>query len=153
MAASVELAPGMMTALFARLGLEAHAAVAEAMLPLALAVERQAKINASSGEHALRTKTPASRGSGPARISGTLVRSITHSEVTPSVGGWEVKVGTAGGLFPYYNRHTPSSKYGYYLETGLRNGAKYPWLAPAVHMVGEISIYAIFAAAFAKLSI
>lgn len=153
MAGSTELAPGMISALFARLGLEAHAAVAEAMAPLALAVERQAKINASSGEHALRTRTPASPGSGPARISGTLVRSITHSEVTPTVSGWEVKVGTASGLYAYYNRRTPSSKYGYYLETGIRNGAKYPWLAPAVHMVSEISIYAVFAAAFAKLSI
>lgn len=153
MAASMELAPGLIAALFERLGLEAHAAVAEAMIPLALAVERQAKINASSGEHALRTRTPASPGSGPARISGTLARSITHSEVTPTVGGWQVKVGTAAGLYAYYNRHTPSSKYGYYLETGLRNGTKYPWLGPAVHMVGEISIYTIFAAAFAKLSI
>jgi hypothetical protein len=153
MAASVELAPGLIAALFQRLGLEAHAAVAEAMVPLALAVERQAKINASSGEHALRTKTPAHPGSGPARISGTLVRSITHSEAKPTAGGWEIKVGTASGLYSYYNRRTPSSKYGYYLETGLRNGTKYPWLGPAVHMVDHVSIYAVFAAAFAKLSI
>lgn len=150
---TMELAPGLVSKLFADLGLKAELAMREALTPLALAVERQAKINASSGEHALRTPTPAHPGSGPARISGTLVRSITHSEVTRAATGWEVRVGTATGLFAYYNRHTPSSKYGYYLETGLRNGRKYPWLAPALHMVNHVTIYSIFAAAFATLSV
>lgn len=148
---TMEMAPGLVTKLFAELGIKAELAMKEALKPLALAVERQAKINASSGEHLRRTPTPAHPGSGPARISGTLVRSITHSEVTRGVTGWEVRVGPAGGLYPDYNRHTPSSKYGYYLETGLRDGRRYPWLVPALHMVNHVSVYSIFASAFAVL--
>ena len=150
---TMELAPGLIGELFAQLGVKTELAIREALEPLALAVERQAKINASSGEHARNTPTPAHPGSGPARISGTLVRSITHSEVTRGITGWEVRVGVASGLYAPYNRHTPSSRYGYYLETGLRNGRSYPWLAPALHMVGHVSIYSIFAAAFATLSL
>lgn len=97
---------------------------------LALAVERQAKINASVGAHKRGTKTPASPGTGPAVISGTLRRSLTHSPVVFTGGGWETKVGTAVGFTPPYGR-TPSNKYGFYLETGLKNGSVYPFLKPA----------------------
>ncbi|MFD9564341.1 hypothetical protein [Streptomyces sp. NPDC059994] len=97
---------------------------------LARAIERQAKINASVGAHKRGTPTPASPGTGPAVISGTLRRSITHSPIVPLAGGWETKVGTGVGINPPYGR-TPASKYGLYLETGLKNGATYPFLQPA----------------------
>lgn len=97
---------------------------------LALAVERQAKVNASNGAHKRNTPTPASPGSGPAVISGTLRRSLTHSPVMFTGGGWETKVGTAVGFTPKYGR-TPANKYGLYLETGLKNGTTYPFLKPA----------------------
>jgi hypothetical protein len=130
-----ELSSGAFAELFATLATRVQVATPLALTPLALAVEREAKLNASNGEHARGTKTPASPGQGPARISGTLVRSITHSEPRPTGGGWEVKVGTAGGLYPPYSRHTASSRYGRYLETGLRNGSTYPFLHPALHKV------------------
>lgn len=127
-----ELAPGMLRAVFVKLAAEGEARGRVALEPVALAIERQAKINASTGEHRYRTKTPAYPGSGPARISGTLVRSITHSPVVRTALGWETKVGLAPGLYPHYSRRTPSSKYGYYLEIkGLRNGNRYPFLVPA----------------------
>jgi hypothetical protein len=45
-------------------------------------------------------------------------------------GGWETKVGTAVGFTPPYGR-TRANKYGLFLETGLKNGATYPFLKPA----------------------
>ncbi|MFE9127104.1 hypothetical protein ACFYOF_17065 [Streptomyces sp. NPDC007148] len=98
---------------------------------LALVIERQAKINASVGAHKRGTPTPARPGTGPAVISGTLRRSLTHSPVIFNGRGWETKVGTAAGFTPPYGR-TPASKYGLYLETGLKNGSTYPFLKPAV---------------------
>lgn len=126
-----ELRPGAFTRIFAEVEREAQVKARRVLTGIALAVERQAKINASVGAHKRGTKTPASPGTGPAVISGTLRRSITHSPIVFTGGGWETKVGTGVGLTPPYGR-TPASKYGFYLETGLKNGTVYPFLGPAV---------------------
>lgn len=124
--------------LFAHLERTADTTVRSGLLAVAEAQVEQAKTNASNGSHPWGTPTPASPGSGPARISGTLVRSIVHTAVVPWGGGFETKVGLKPGQTPKYPRskssRTPSSKYGLYLETGLRNGATYPFLLPATHM-------------------
>ena len=125
-----ELRPGTFTRLFAEVEREAQLKTRRVLTGVALAVERQAKVNASVGAHKRGTKTPASPGTGPAVISGTLRRSITHSPVVFTGGGWETKVGTAVGFTPPYGR-TPASKYGLYLETGLKNGSTFPFLKPA----------------------
>jgi hypothetical protein len=136
----------VLTALFTRLAAEGEVRGRVALAPVALAVERQAKINASTGQHRYGTPTPAWPGSGPARISGTLVRSITHSDVHRTATGWEVLVGTATGLYPTYSRRTPANKYGRYLEVegAGRSRVRYPFLAPAFHMVVTVSVYVIF---------
>lgn len=145
-----ELSPAALRIVFARLGATAEGAIAAGLEPLATAVERQAKINASTGQHRRNTPTPAHPGAGPARISGTLVRSITHSRPERTADRWECKIGTATGLYAPYNRRTPANRYGYYLEHGLRNGARYPFLQPAAHMVAHISAYVMFAEAFRR---
>jgi hypothetical protein len=138
---SGEVRPGVFTALFARLAVEAQGKAAAALAVIGTGVERQAKINASTGAHPYGTPTPASPGAGPARISGTLVRSITHTDPAMDAFGWSMRVGTATGLYPTYRTlsgstftsKTPANKYGYYLEVkGVRNGAKYPFMGPAV---------------------
>jgi hypothetical protein len=118
------------TRIFAEIDREAQLKARRALTQLALAIERQAKVNATVGAHRRGTPTPARPGTGPAVISGTLRRSITHSPVIFTGGGWETKVGTAVGFTPPYGR-TQSSKYGLYLETGLKNGSTYPFLMPA----------------------
>lgn len=55
---------------------------------------------------------------GPRVRTGRLRSSITWALGTDS-----------RGLFGVYGTNVP---YGYYLETGLRNGAKYPFLVPAM---------------------
>lgn len=60
------------------------------------------------------------------------MRSISHSKPELGARGWTIRIGPGGGLYPPYGRHrNPSSKYGFYLETGLRNGTTYPFLRPA----------------------
>jgi hypothetical protein len=100
------------------------------------AVVKQAKINASNGRHAYGTPTPASPGQGPAVISGTLRDSIVRTAVIRAAYGWETKVGLRPGQVPPYRRRgrTESSKYGLYLETGLKNGTTYPFLKPATQL-------------------
>jgi hypothetical protein len=145
-----ELVPGVFTSMFTTAGATVVAKIPLALAPVALAVETEAKRNASNGEHAYRTPTPARPGSGPARISGTLVRSITHSGPTvTAAGGVSVRVGPEGGLYSPHNRRTPSSKYGMYLEKGmLRNGNAYPFLVPAFHKVAVPTARASFGAVF-----
>jgi hypothetical protein len=121
----------MFTRLFAEIERDGQVKARRVITQLALAIERQAKVNASTGAHRRGTPTPARPGTGPAVISGTLRRSLTHSPVVFNGAGWETKVGTAVGFTPPYGS-TPSSKYGLYLETGLRNGTTYPFLKPAV---------------------
>lgn len=129
---ATELRPGVMTAVFARLAVEGNNRSRLALEPLALAVEKQAKINASSGAHEYGTPTPARPGTGPAIISGTLRRAITHTPVKPFAGGWQTFVGMGIGAFPPYGAHTPANKYAYYLEiAGVRGGNTFPFLVPA----------------------
>ena len=125
-----ELRPGTFTRLFAEVSREGQLKSRRFLTQLALAVERQAKVNASVGAHKRGTPTPATPGTGPAVITGTLRRAITHSPVVFTGGGWETKVGTAVGFTPPRSR-TPANQYGFYLETGLKNGATYPFLKPA----------------------
>lgn len=130
---ATELKPGVMTAVFSRLAVEGNRRSRLALEPLALLIEKQAKINASSGSHKYGTPTPASPGTGPAIISSTLRRAITHSPIRVIADGWETRVGMGIGAFPPYGgpNRQPANKYGYFLETGLRNGATYPFLEPA----------------------
>jgi hypothetical protein len=131
---ATELRPGVMTAIFGRLAIEGNSRSRLALEPLALVIEKQAKINASSGAHTYGTPTPAYPGTGPAVISGALRRAITHSPIAAFAGGWETSVGTGIGSYPPYggSNRQPANKYGYFLEVeGLRNGAKYPFLEPA----------------------
>jgi len=136
--------------LFAELGALSQAKGSRALKSIALIAEAQAKRNASTGAHKYGTPTPARPGTGPARISGNLVRSITHSDVTlTGFGMMEVKVGTGVGFVPTYGKsRTPANKYGYYLETGLRNGSTYPFLKPAVLFACSFPADGIFRAAF-----
>lgn len=133
MIAVPELRPGVLARLFTEVDRAAQLKTRTVLSRLADAVERQAKINASSGAHAYGTRTPARPGTGPAVISGTLRRSLTHAAVTFTGGAWESRVGTAPGFTPPYGRaRTPANMYGLYLEKGmLRNGAAYPFLLPA----------------------
>lgn len=127
-----ELRPGLFSELFGEIARDGEVKTRRVLTRLAQAVERQAKVNASSGAHRYGTRTPARPGSGPAVISGTLRRSITHTPVVFTGGGWETKVGTGVGFTPPYGRaRTPANLYGFYLETGLKNGATYPFLKPA----------------------
>lgn len=142
---ATELRPGVMTAVFARLAVEGNARTRVALEPLALAVEKQAKINARVGSHLYGTPTPAVPGTGPSVISGTLTRAITHSPIRAIVDGWETYVGTGVGAFPPYGQpKVPANKYGYYLETGLRNGATYPFLEPAFKFVMGVPAMLIY---------
>lgn len=142
-----ELRPGTFTRIFAEVEREAQLKARRVLTGIALAVERQAKINASVGSHKRGTRTPASPGTGPAVISGTLRRSISHSPVIFTGGGWETKVGTAIGFTPPYGR-TSASKYGLYLETGLKNGSVYPFLGPAVTFGARVVAPQLYVAAF-----
>lgn len=121
----------------ARLAEQGTARGRELVEGLAEALVEQARANTSSnGSHSYGTPTPASPGGGPAQISGTLTDSIGHSEPVPDLGGWSIKVGPRTGQYPPYGRRaTSADRYGYYLETGLRNGATYPWLKPAADAV------------------
>ena len=144
-----ELRPGVFTRLFAEIAADGRAKARTGLIGLALAVEKQAKINASNGSHRYGTPTPASPGLGPAVISGTLRRAITHTPPVFTVGGWESKVGTGVGFNPPYGRKkTPANKYGYYLETGLRNGSAYPFLKPAFEFGKTVVAPQLFRAAF-----
>lgn len=131
----LELKPGWTTVLD-RIVQQGVVQAGAALLLVAEAVEREARAKASNGQHAYGTPTPASPGQGPAEISGTLKDSIGHTTPVKDLLGWEMKVGPRTGFTPPYGRNpTPADRYGYYLETGLRNGDTYPWLKPAVESV------------------
>lgn len=122
-----------------------------ALMQLALVVEKQAKINARVGSHKYGTPTPARPGTGPSTISGNLRRSITHSAITRTGDSYSILVGTAVGFFPNYGNgasRTPANKYGYYLEKGLKNGSKYPFLIPAFKFAIGVPAQLIYQDAF-----
>lgn len=148
---AVQVKPGVWQAVFKAIDAQAKPKGRLALEPLALAIEKQAKINASAGSHKYGTPTPAHPGTGPAVISGNLRRSITHSPITQiAPGHWQTKVGTAVGFYPSYGgaRRTPANKYGYYLEHGLRGGEKYPFLVPAFRHVTTVGARVIYDRAY-----
>lgn len=131
---ATELTPGVFTAIFGRLATRAAAVGPGALTALALAIEREAKINLGLHQHSRGTKTTASKGGPPALVSGTLRRSVTHTRPEMTLMGWEVRVGLATGFYPPYpkkGRRTMSSKYGAYLELVH----DYPFLEPAFRKV------------------
>ncbi|MDB4873215.1 MAG: hypothetical protein JWL97_4219 [Gemmatimonadales bacterium] len=132
-----ELRPGVIKALLTQTALAAEEHTRRALTATALAVERETKTNLGrGGTHKYGTPTPARPGGPPAIISGTLRRSVTHTPVVRGMTGWETRVGVASGVYPPYGRKkTASSRYGWALETGLRNGAKYPFLLPAMQLI------------------
>ncbi|MFD0405623.1 hypothetical protein [Kitasatospora sp. NPDC127116] len=136
-----------MSATFSKLGAQGLAQTPIALGELADAILKQAKTNASNGSHARGTPTPARHGEGPARISGTLVRSLARTTVTHTVTGAEVRIGTQPGMTPPYSR-TPSSKYGAHLERGLKNGAKFPFLSTAFGFGVRVAAPVIYRAAY-----
>ena len=86
----------------------------------ALEIERQAKLNASTGEHKRGKPHIPGTGPGPNVVSGDLRRSIT-SEVKKGFKGYVATVG-------------PTVEYARQVELGGRNwksGVKYPFLEPA----------------------
>ncbi len=145
----------MLRSILARVAEQGVQRAASGLEAVAEAIERQARTNASNGQHAYGTPTPARPGEGPAQISGTLVDSIGHNAVARSAEGWATKVGPRRGHFPDYSARwrsrVDSSRYGYYLETG-DHGITYPWLKPAADRVGEATAAAAFVDAFNDLS-
>ena len=128
------LKPGVPTAMFGKFNAQGELRGRIALAPLADAIKKQAKINASNGTHAWGTKTPARPGTGPAKISQTLYKSIDRTPVTREVFGWFCQVGMIPGNYPGYpgGWRKSSSQYAYILEVvGCRNGSKYPFLYPA----------------------
>jgi len=153
---ATELRHGTWARIFLQMDTETKLRARKALTELALVVEKQAKLNASNGSHKYRTRTPASPGEGPAVISGTLRRSITHTPVRVEAGDYVCKVGMAVNVFPsanYYpggTRTAPSSKYAFYLENGLLKGStnKYPFLGPAFKFATGVPAVLIYNAAF-----
>ena len=146
-----ELAPGVIGQLIGRAMVAAQLHTRDGLEDLAYRVAAQARTNASTGHHAHGTPTPARPGTGPAIISGTLVTSITHTPPVTLGTDWMCRVGPQPGRYPPYDHHrrTASSIYGKYLETGLRNGTRYPWLEPAGR-IGHVVAPVVFRAAFAS---
>lgn len=139
----------------ARIESRGIAAARTGLVGLGDAVVKQARTNASNGRHPYGTPTPARPGEGPAVISGTLRNSITRTPVVKAAGSWETKVGLRPGMTPSYpgrrRSRTPSSQYGKYLETGLRNGSTYPFLKPATYMA-SVQAQVVFRQAFASVN-
>lgn len=147
---ATEVTRGTFTKIFVELDAATKVRTRSALLELALVVEKQAKINARSGSHKYGTPTPAQPGTGPAVISGTLRRAITHTPVKLVGGALECYVGMGIGFYPPYgSKKTPANKYAMYLEkTGLRNGAKYPFLMPAFKFAVGVPAQLIYKEAF-----
>lgn len=132
---ATRLEPGVGEALFARMGAEGVRRGRVALEPLARAIEIHAKTALTTYSHRYGTRTPARPGGPPALISGTLRRSVVHTQVKRTDTGWECRVGMAVGTYAVYRgrrSRTPASRVGYILEVeGTRNGDTYPFLGPA----------------------
>jgi hypothetical protein len=114
----------------------AETAGAYALGQVALALERQAKLNAAEGgTHKRGAKTGAIPGHGPARVTGALQRSIT-TDLRKGFGSYVAQVGP--GMF-----------YARYVE--LKNGDElnYPYLRPAAQTV-SVRANEIFTRAFKR---
>jgi len=92
-----------------------HGGIARELARKAVRVQNQARINAT-GARVVGANNP--EGRGPRVDTGRLRASI-HWEIREDAQGLEARIGT-------------NVQYGYYLETGLRNGRTYPFLRPAL---------------------
>lgn len=150
------LKPGVGRALFSRMAAEGQRRGRLALEPLALVIERQAKLNMGYASHKYGTPTPAVPGKGPGLISGTGRRSITHMPITRISVGWHTRVGTATGFYPTYRSRrgsrtskTPANVYLEILEVkGSRAGNRYPFLEPAFRFGVDIAGPVIFREAY-----
>lgn len=95
----------------------AEKAARYALGQVALAVEREAKLNAATGTHRPGEPTSAVIGSGPNIITGNLNRSI-HTEIKGFGGGYEALVG-------------PTMVYARAVELFPDGSERYPYLGPA----------------------
>lgn len=91
-----ELTVANVRALDRRLIAATSLAMRRTVTAVALAGEKQAKVNVSSGSHRKGTPTPASKGSGPAVVTGNLRRNITHEAARLMGTVWVSRVGVAG---------------------------------------------------------
>jgi hypothetical protein len=144
-----KLEPGVFTEIFDAVAAEAQVRSQRAVTMMTLVTERQAKINASNGSHAVNTPTPAIPGQGPAVVSGTLRRTISHTPTVAFLGGYTAMVGMVPGFWPpyafpkhHYKPHpkppADSAKYAFYLETGDW-GRTYPFMGPALEFCRAVA--------------
>lgn len=156
--------PGALTGALARakvLGVERSTA---AITKTALTIERGYKERLNRLSHAVGTPTPASPGGPPAKITAQLMRSATHVTTAVPFAGTVIRIGPADTPRTTARKQTARAKatrrrgsrgapsngqVGKYLETGLRNGARYPALLPAFQE-GLAANEAAYRAEFAK---
>ena len=119
-----EFSSQALQAVIHRLDRHGHEAMRRTVAAVAAAGEKQAKINASNGSHPRGTKTPASKGQGPAVITGNLRRNITHEPVRQIGTVFESRIGVAGG-----------AGYGKYVE-----GLGYVFMKPAAEFLRQVVI-------------
>lgn len=93
----------------------AEGAVGRDLLRRAIRVQNAAKLNATGRSVAGATNA---EGRGP-RVDTGRLRSSIAVDIRTEASGLVARVGT-------------NVEYGYYLETGLRNGVTYPFLKPAL---------------------
>jgi hypothetical protein len=112
-----------------------------ALTQAALALERQAKLNANTGTHPRGQGHLPGTGPGPNKVTGTLQRSIS-TEVRYGFGSYVATVG-------------PSVIYARAVELGSprwKSGVRYPFLGPAVgYMVSSGTLDRVFTLNFLRL--
>jgi hypothetical protein len=118
-----------------RLKTSTDAAMRRVITAVALAGERQAKLNASNGSHKKGTPTPASKGQGPAVISGDLRRAITHDPTRKQGAVWVSRIGVSAG-----------ASYGKFVED-----LGYEFMTPVTGLLVNVVIPAAAAVHFGKV--
>lgn len=112
-----------------------------ALTQAALALERQAKLNANTGTHPRGQGHIPGTGPGPNKVTGTLQRSI-NTQVRYGFGSYVATVG-------------PSVEYARPVELGSsrwKSGVRYPFLGPAVgYMVNSGNLNRVFTLNFMRL--
>lgn len=100
-------------------------AASVALMAVAFEVERQAKINALTGQHARGEGHIAGTGPGPNRVTGALIRSITTERKQGFDGMYSASI-------------YPTMVYSRAVELGderWKSGVRYPYLEPAAATV------------------
>jgi len=112
-----------------------------ALTQTALALERQAKLNANTGTHPRGQGHTPGTGPGPNKVTGTLQRSIS-TEVRYGFGSYIATVG-------------PSVEYARAVELGSprwKSGVRYPFLSTAVgYMIKSGNLNRVFQINFLRL--